>query len=137
MIAQRAQGQRRTRLSLTALGWPILTTASLVLVWELAVKVLSVSPVILPAPTRIWGVLVSDFGLILHHAQITAYETVLGFLTAFVIGIPIGILIVSSRRARAMAYPLLVASQMVPKLAISPRPSPTPSMASLFNDRRR
>ena len=44
----------------------------------------------------------------------------LGFALAVVTGIPLGALIVFSQPARRAFYPLLVASQMVPKVAIAP-----------------
>jgi len=47
-------------------------------------------------------------------------EIVAGFTAATVIGIPLGMLIFSSRLIKRAIYPILVASQMVPKVAVAP-----------------
>jgi NitT/TauT family transport system permease protein len=56
----------------------------------------------------------------MHYMQTTALETTLGFLLAVVLGIPLGVAIVFSPRIRATVYPLLVGSQMVPKVTLAP-----------------
>jgi NitT/TauT family transport system permease protein len=51
---------------------------------------------------------------------VTLYETVLGFLLAAVIGVILSVGIVYSRVLKSAIFPLIVALQIVPKVAIAP-----------------
>jgi len=91
-----------------------------VLVWEAGVRVFGVPFYILPAPSRIAGVLITDQWLLLTQAAVTLEEVLLGFAIAFVIGIGLALLIFSSRTVERAVYPLIIASQTVPVFAIAP-----------------
>ena len=83
------------------------TAASLVgaiVVWELAVRLLRVPEYILPAPSRVFGDLVHNIGL----------------LMAVVFGVALALLVVYSKPFEAIFYPLLVVLQIIPKIAIAP-----------------
>src|SRR5205085_393458 len=75
-----------------------------------------------PRPGRI-GIAVR-FGemhaFILKESLFTLQETLIGFGLSVLIGIPLGMLLVSSHTFNRAVYPLLVASQVVPKVAIAP-----------------
>jgi len=47
-------------------------------------------------------------------------ECILGFFLAMAIGIPIAVIVTYSRLLNSMFYPLLVASQSIPKVALAP-----------------
>ena len=100
--------------------YPLVTIAVVLAVWQVLVVVGEVSAVILPAPAQVIQALVSTFPLLLAQAGTTLFETLTGFVVAVLIGCPMGVLIVFSARARSAIYPLLVASQMVPKVALAP-----------------
>jgi len=91
-----------------------------VLVWEWAVRAFGVPFYILPAPSRIAGLLISDQGLLLGEAAFTLEEVLLGFAIAFVIGIVLALMIFSSRAVERAVYPLIIASQTIPVFAIAP-----------------
>ena len=55
-----------------------------------------------------------------EEAWITALECIYGFALAMGIGIPIAVIMTYSRIANQMFYPLLVASQSIPKVAVAP-----------------
>ena len=50
----------------------------------------------------------------------TLQETVYGFLLALALGVPIAVAITSSRTLNLMVYPILIALQSVPKVALAP-----------------
>jgi NitT/TauT family transport system permease protein len=99
---------------------PLITLAVLVVAWEAAVKLFQVPAFILPAPTDVWKVGVANAATLAEHGAITTGATLAGFALSVIIGIPLAILIVSSRTLEGIIYPLLVTSQMIPKVAIAP-----------------
>jgi NitT/TauT family transport system permease protein len=110
----------RGRESYSSFLYPIFATAVLFAVWELATRFGSVSPLILPAPSRILATTVDQFPVLVHMSTVTALEFVLGFALGVAIGLPLGALIVYSRPVEMAIYPLLVAFQTIPKAAIAP-----------------
>jgi NitT/TauT family transport system permease protein len=100
--------------------YPFLTLLVLVFLWQVAVGLFQIPAFILPAPTDVWEVGVANGTTLLRHGAITTGATLAGFALSVVIGIPLAILIVSSRTLEGIIYPLLVSSQMVPKVAIAP-----------------
>jgi len=100
--------------------YPALTLAGLVVAWEAFTKLTAVSRLLLPAPSDIAATLVSALPLLVHMSAITAAEFLLGFGLSVVVGIPLGALLVHARPVELAVYPLLVASQTVPKAAIAP-----------------
>lgn len=90
------------------------------LVWEIAVRVMQVNAVILPAPSAIWVSLIDNFGLLMGDLAVTFQEFILGFLLGLSAAMVIGIAIVYSRTLERVLYPLVVASQAVPVFAFAP-----------------
>jgi NitT/TauT family transport system permease protein len=103
-----------------ALGWPVAVSLACVALWELAVIALRVKPIVLPRPTLVAQVLWARAPLILEHMWPTFYEIVLGFLLSVVGGVLVATLITYSTIARKGFYPLIVVSQIVPKVAVAP-----------------
>jgi len=64
--------------------------------------------------------MVRESRALLEEGWITALECIYGFALAMAIGIPIAVTMTYSRIANQMFYPLLVASQSIPKVAIAP-----------------
>ena len=104
----------------SSIVYPIIATAILFAVWELWTRFGNVSPLLLPAPSRILATTVENFSTIIYMSYVTVYEFALGFLLAVVVGLPLGALIVYSKPIELAIYPLLVAFQTIPKAAIAP-----------------
>lgn len=100
--------------------YPIVTTLVLLVVWETAARIGLVSPIVLPAPSAIVIAGVEKFPLLLYMSYITASEFLLGFGLGVAVGLPLGALVVYARPVRLAIYPLLVAFQTTPKVAIAP-----------------
>ncbi|KQV06323.1 ABC transporter permease [Leifsonia sp. Root112D2] len=90
--------------------------------WELGVKLFNVNPLILPAPTEIFAKLFRMLGTgsIWMDAQTTTIEAVVGFLIALVVGVITGVVLGKSPLLELSMRPLIVASQVVPKVALIP-----------------
>ncbi len=68
--------------------------------------------------------MIAEFGkdgpLLVETLGITLLETIIGFVVASVVGLVCAIAIVYSRGVERTLYPLLLAAQVVPKIAIAP-----------------
>ncbi|HMH51172.1 MAG TPA: ABC transporter permease [Candidatus Acidoferrum sp.] len=107
-------------MSARSLGWPIAVGIAFFALWESIVVALGVKPVVLPPPTLIGRVLWTRAPLIVEHLWPTFYEIVLGFLLSVVGGMLVAVVITYSTIARKGFYPLIVVSQIIPKVAVAP-----------------
>ncbi len=107
-------------MTVRSLGWPVMVTLGILAAWEAVVGALGVKPVLLPRPTVIAQVLWTKAPLILEHLWPTLYEIVLGFLLSVVGGVLVAVLVTYSTIVRKGFYPLIVVSQIVPKVAVAP-----------------
>jgi NitT/TauT family transport system permease protein len=113
-------------MSLSDRALPIVgTCVSLVVffgAWQLYVSVSGVSPLILPAPSVVLHALGTALGERDTYAQasVTLGETVGGFLIALVVGGAAGILFGKVAWLERALQPILVAIQVVPKIALVP-----------------
>jgi NitT/TauT family transport system permease protein len=88
--------------------------------WELACRLFSVRPIIVPPPSSIAVELFENFGWYMMHAFYTTLTTLAGFVLAVVVGVALAVAIVSSRKVESYIYPLIIATNSVPKVAIAP-----------------
>jgi NitT/TauT family transport system permease protein len=92
----------------------------LVIAWEASARMFKIPGWVLPAPSviilaaRDWA---SD---LLYNSYVTLLETVLGFLLALVISLPLAVIIAFTVTLRALLYPILLGLQSVPKVALAP-----------------
>ena len=122
-LTSRVRPQRTWTRGLRAVGGALLPLAviiGLVLLWEAVVRLFDVPLYLVPAPSVVAGEMARRWPSLMMHTWTTAYETVLAFVLSIAVGVPIGIAIVSSRWIDRTGYPLLVASQAIPKVAIAP-----------------
>lgn len=104
-------------------GHGLVAVASLaffVLMWEVLVRLLHVRPIMLPPPSIVFLELWAERGWYLDHAWYTLLTTLAGFVLAVVVGVAIAVLLVSSRWFESAVYPLIIAMNSVPKVAIAP-----------------
>jgi len=99
---------------------PVVTVLGLIVAWETFTRAARISRLLLPAPSDIAATLATSLPLLAHMSVITASEFLLGFALSVVVGIPLGALLVHARPVELAVYPLLVASQTIPKAAIAP-----------------
>jgi len=99
---------------------PWLVTIGLFLVWEVYCRITGISPFILPAPSAIFEALWRFRAGIWLNAEQTLLTTLAGFAIAVVFGLLLGVAIGASSWLYAAIYPLLVAFNAIPKVAIVP-----------------
>jgi NitT/TauT family transport system permease protein len=100
--------------------YPLAGTLIIVLAWHYYVVLFHVPIVVLPTPMQVLQAMVTESKALLEEGWVTALECIYGFALAMAIGIPIAVTMTYSRIANQMFYPLLVASQSIPKVAIAP-----------------
>lgn len=90
--------------------------------WQAYCHLGGVSPLILPAPTDIAAAFVQLVAeaATWHHLGVTLYETLAGFAIATVVGVALGWLVASFPLLQRAFHPFIVASQIVPKVALVP-----------------
>lgn len=90
--------------------------------WELAPRLGLVSPIILPAFSRVAAALISlvqqDF--FLGHFSVTLMEILVGFVLGTVIGLALGTALAVWPGVKRVAYPFVVGFQAVPKIVFAP-----------------
>jgi len=88
--------------------------------WDLIADALDIKPFLIPAPSDVAQSLWEDRSLLATDAWVTVQEVLLGFAIALVLGFAFAIALHLSDTLRRAFYPLLVASQTVPVIAIAP-----------------
>lgn len=99
---------------------PALALVGLVILWEVAVQLLDIPTFLLPPPTTLLGFLVGHVAFFEPYALSTLIATVAGFALAMIFGVTLAVLMVWSRTIEDAAYPLIVLTQVMPKVAIAP-----------------
>ncbi len=113
--------QARALISKSA-NWlpPGLIIAASLGLWQGLVKLLEVPRWLLPSPWDIARELVRSRGLLTEHAWVTLEEVLLGFALALAVGIWLAAGIAYSRMLERAVYPIVIASQTIPVIAIAP-----------------
>jgi putative hydroxymethylpyrimidine transport system permease protein len=88
--------------------------------WDLISGALQIEDFLVPAPSDVAESLWQDRSLLADDSWVTLREVVLGFLCALGAGLIFAIALHLSETLRRAFYPLLVASQTIPPVAIAP-----------------
>ncbi|MBN3763497.1 ABC transporter permease [Burkholderia sp. Ac-20365] len=75
---------------------------------------------LLPMPSEIFTEIYDNAGVLARNGQATLVVIVTSFVASVLVGVPLALLISFSSFARRAIYPLIVFSQMIPKIAIAP-----------------
>lgn len=118
--ARRAR-RKYVRTVFTAPGVaPLTMLVILVLGWEVAVKVFDIPAYLLPAPSSVLQAGIDNASVLWKHTLVTLTETMIGFALSGVVGIALAVVMVAWPAAGRALYPILVASQVIPKVAVAP-----------------
>jgi ABC-type nitrate/sulfonate/bicarbonate transport system permease component len=105
---------------------PALLLAALVGAWQVAADTgalagaLNLEPFLVPSPSEIASSLWENRSLLAENAWVTLREVLLGFAFALVVGLGFAVVLHLSETLRRASYPLLIASQTIPIIAIAP-----------------
>ncbi|WP_242671916.1 ABC transporter permease [Stutzerimonas kirkiae] len=100
---------------------PWLALVALLLLWEGACRLFELPDFVLPSPSAIaqaaWQL---GIGVWSEHIWATLRVTLLGYALSILIGIPLAIVLTSSKLLSRTLYPLLVIVQSTPIVAVAP-----------------
>lgn len=105
---------------------PLGLIALLIGLWQLACSTgavadaLNLESFLVPSPAEVATSLWDNRGLLAENAWVTLREMLLGIVAALVIGVGFAVLMHRWRILRDAAYPLIIASQTIPIVVISP-----------------
>lgn len=96
------------------------STLAVLVIWEILGRALHVRPIVLPLPSQVVLELGSEWRWYMGHAAYTTMTTLAGFLLAVTGGVLIATAVASSRAVERFFYPMVVAMNSVPKVAVAP-----------------
>ena len=89
-------------------------------IWQVYCSVADVDPTVLPTPTRVVDSLFDARDIAWTHTWQTLRETLIGFGASIVFALVVAIAMDQMTWLRRALYPMLVASQTIPVIAIAP-----------------
>jgi ABC-type nitrate/sulfonate/bicarbonate transport system permease component len=103
-------------------GWllPALFLLLLLFVWEVAVRIDDTPRWFLPPPSGVAQEAIRSRELLWTNTWTTLQEVLIGYVVALVVGVLSAVIIASSRLAERAVYPLVVATQAIPIIALAP-----------------
>jgi len=117
---QQIRRERARRDRIGALIYPIGMMMALIAVWQAAAILFSFPPYLLPAPSAIAQAMDVNAAVLIKQSLATTVEILLGFALSVAVGVPLALAIYLWRPFERAVYPLLIASQAVPKVAVAP-----------------
>jgi NitT/TauT family transport system permease protein len=90
------------------------------LFWEWSIVLFDIPRYILTPPSVVVEKGWADIDRLIYYSYITGLETVLGYVIAVALGLPLGLAIAFSSILRRTIYPFFVCIEMVPKIAFAP-----------------
>ena len=99
---------------------PYVVVVLLLVLWEVLNRLTNISSVILPAPSTIFSALIRYHEVIAENAVHTFVTAMIGFALGVVTGVVIGFATGISPAIYSSVYPLLVAFNAIPKVALLP-----------------
>jgi NitT/TauT family transport system permease protein len=100
--------------------YPLLGIAVILLAWQFYTHIFAINRIVLPSPLDILEASILHWDVLLRESWPTFLESVLGFALAVLIGIPFAVSVASSRVLNLTLYPILIATQSIPKVAVAP-----------------
>jgi NitT/TauT family transport system permease protein len=108
--------------------------------WELYVRLAGVSPLTLPAPSRVIRHLLAEPGFYLRNGWVTLAEALAGFFIALAVALVVATLMAHSRFVERATMPVIVLIQSTPVAILAPvfllwfgfSPTPKILVAALF-----
>lgn len=114
------QARRATFRALRRAVAPVGALVVLLGAWQAYVVFNDINPLILPAPSQVWQDTLGDWWQLQPALVVTLQETAVGFAYAFVFGLGTAGLLDLIPLVRRALYPLFVASQSIPIVALAP-----------------
>ncbi|HKS84749.1 MAG TPA: ABC transporter permease [Pseudolabrys sp.] len=110
--------QRKSAMA--AIVGPTVTLLALLVVWEVLARWSGIPTWLLPAPSAIAEAMIDWRGELTLHFFVTLYEVLIGFAISIAVSVPLAVAVVYSPFLQNTIYPILLALQSMPKVAIAP-----------------
>lgn len=114
------ESQKRWMYLANTLMPPIMVMGLLVSLWQAAVVLLEIHPILLPSPVAVFQALWTERAVLVRATIVTGSAALCGLAASIVLGLLIAILFSQSARLRAAFYPYVIFLQTVPIVAIAP-----------------
>jgi NitT/TauT family transport system permease protein len=101
-------------------GASLLLFVILTAVIEFVIVWAKIPSFMMPRPSAVITRMYTDAGVLLPATWYTTREIVAGFLLSIVVGVPMAIALSISKTVNSVLMPLLVAAQILPKVALAP-----------------
>ncbi len=98
----------------------VLSVVSAFVIWEIYVRVSGISPLMLPAPSRVLEQMVQNRVLLWDNTVPTLKATFAGFAMSLTVAFGLSIILDFMPRVRRALFPIFVVSQTLPLVAIAP-----------------
>src|SRR6187551_1580966 len=98
--------------------YPILALVLVIVLWAVLVDLYDIPKYVLPSPMQVWEHIQKDWLALLAGFRTTFLEFLFGFLIGAAAGFIFAVIMDASRSARGVLYPILIASQAIPVVAI-------------------
>jgi NitT/TauT family transport system permease protein len=99
---------------------PVATALAFCVMWQYAVTTGHVPPLYLPAPLDVGSKIIHSLPELIQHGAISGGEAVISFVIATAVGFLGGLALAYSPLLRDTLYPIIVAFQLIPKVALAP-----------------
>lgn len=99
---------------------PGLTIVAILVLWEWACKAYGIKEFILPAPSVIVRAAIENAPELIDNMWTTLGVLAAGYAVGVIFGVGLAVLMMLLPPVRSALYPLIVASQTIPKIAIAP-----------------
>jgi putative hydroxymethylpyrimidine transport system permease protein len=111
---------RRLRSASRKYASAVVLTVTLLVAWELIVRLGHVPEYLLPAPSQILADLKTDWVILWPALWVTLREVLIGFVIATVAGVGLAVLLHLYGPLRRAMYPILIGSQTIPIVVLAP-----------------
>lgn len=119
-MSEEVEELAQSNSAIAAIVGPTFTLLALVALWEVLARWSGIPSWLLPAPSAIGEAMVDWRGELTLHFMVTLYEVLVGFALSIVVSIPLAVAVVYSPFLQNTIYPILLALQSMPKVAIAP-----------------
>jgi ABC-type nitrate/sulfonate/bicarbonate transport system permease component len=110
---------RMSSSTVLQIAYPLLALVLVILIWAGLVEFFQIPRYVMPSPLQVWNHIQSDWQALLNGFGITFFEFLLGFIVGAGAGFFFAVLMDASSTTRGVLYPVLIASQAIPVVAIS------------------
>ena len=115
-----ARGRLEWRRRLATVLAPSVAVLVLLLFWEYGARLFAIPPYLLPGPQVVLASMRENAAALWTQGLVTTWEIVLGFALSVAVGLPLALAIFLWQPFARAVYPLMIASQAMPKVAVAP-----------------